>query len=488
MLLGRKVRLYPTKRQYVQFLQYAGAARFAWNESLALCEAYYEQKRAERDAIQAATYNLVILDGASAKEAMKIAKREIRGYKVMLNEAELKAHLRELRSTTHPWLYDVPEAVTKQAVKDLLKAYQKAFKNQRENRIVSKKKNKKTGQTINPYGFPQFKKKYHCNDSFYQRTDNFHTVDRRSLKITGIRRPVRCKYAVHIPEHVVNPRVTLNNGYWYLSYSYEVEDAPEVSFDDIVFEDILGVDLGVKSMAVTSQGEVFDNPNHDENCKKLLNRIRFLQRRVSRKYEKNKDKNGYIIKTKNIIKLERKISKLWKRVSDYRQNARHQFTSAISNTRPKVVVVEDLNTKGMMSNKKMAHSVGQVGFYEIKRQLMYKGRRDGFYVVEAPRFYPSTQTCSCCGEKTGPKGFDGLKVREWKCSNCHAKHDRDCNASRSLVLWLCDSTSGSVCWSISSGSLIPTSSTFGESGDETQFLLEELSIKEKVRSLLSKRT
>jgi hypothetical protein len=86
--------------------------------------------------MQAATYNLEILDGASAKEAAKTAKREIRGYKVMLNEAELKAHLRELRITTHPWLCDVPEAITKQAVKDLLGAYRKAFKNQRENRVV----------------------------------------------------------------------------------------------------------------------------------------------------------------------------------------------------------------------------------------------------------------------------------------------------------------------------------------------------------------
>ena len=488
MFLGCKVRLYPTKRQYVQFSRYAGTARSVWNESLALCKAYHKQKRAERDAIQAAIYNLEILDGTSVKEAAKIAKREIRGYKVMPNEAELKAHLRELRSTTHSWLYDVPEAITKQAIKDLLKAYQRAFKNQRENRIVSKKRNKKTGQIINPYGFPQFKKKHHCNDSFYQRTDAFHTVDRRSLKITGIKKPVRCKYAPHIPEHVVNPRITLDNGHWYLSYSYETGKTSEVLFEDIVFDDIVGIDLGVKSMAVTSQGEVFDNPNHDGNCKKLLNRIRFLQRRLNRKYEKNKDKNGHVIKTRNIIKLERKISKLWKRVSDYRQNARHQFTSAISNTRPKVVVVEDLNTKGMMSNKKMAHAVGQVGFYEIKHQLMYKGQRDGFYVVETPRFYPSTQTCSCCGERTGPRGFDGLKVREWECSHCHAVHDRDVNASRSLVSWLCDDASGSVCWSISSGSLTPMSSTFGESRDETQFLLEELSIKEKVLSLVNERT
>jgi putative transposase len=175
-------------------------------------------------------------------------------------------------------------------------------------------------------------------------------------------------------------------------------------------------------------------------------------------------------------------------VRDYRQNARHQFTSAIVNARPKVVVVEDLNTKGMMSNKKMARSVGQVGFYEIRRELGYKGERNGFYVVKAPRFYPSTQTCSCCGKKTGPRGFDGLKVREWECPNCHVEHDRDVNASRSLVSWLCDDTFSSVCWSVSSGSLIPMSSTFGESGDETQFLLEELSIKEKVLSLVSERT
>jgi putative transposase len=289
----------------------------------------------------------------------------------------------------------------------------------------------------------------------------------------------------------MNPRITLDNGHWYLSYSYEVKDTPTVSFDNIKFDDIIGIDLGVKTMAITSQGEVFDNPNQDETCKKLLNRIRFLQRRLSRKYEankENKDENGHMIKTKNMIKLERKISRLWKRVRDYRKNARHQFTSAIIDTKPKVVIVEDLNTKGMLSNKKLAHAVGQVGFYELQRQLVYKGQRDGFYVVQAPRFYPSSQICSCCGKKTGPRGFDGLKVRSWECSNCHAVHDRDVNAARSLVLWLCDNTSGSVCWNKSSGSLVPTLSTFEESGDETQFLLEELSIKEKVLSLVSERT
>jgi hypothetical protein len=104
------------------------------------------------------------------------------------------------------------------------------IKNEREHRVVSKKKNKKTGKVINPYGFPKFKKKYKTADSFYQRTDSFHTVGRRGIKITGIKRYVRCKYAVHIPEHVVNPRVKWDNGHWYLSYSYEVDDVPEVSF------------------------------------------------------------------------------------------------------------------------------------------------------------------------------------------------------------------------------------------------------------------
>lgn len=483
MLLGRKVRLYPTKRQSIEFARYAGTAHFAWNESLALCQEYYRTRRAERDALYAAIINVELLDGETYASAIKTANLEVRGYKVMLTEKELREHLRELRNTTCPWLWDIPEAVTKQATKDLMKAYRTAFANERKNKVVSKRRNKKTGKIINPYGFPQFKKKFKTAESFYQRTDAFHAVSRRSIKITGVVKPVRCKYAAHIPEHVVNPRVTLDNGYWYLSYSYEAGEPVEKSFDDIVFDDIVGIDLGVKSMAVTSQGDVFENPNYDEICMRLKRRIQILQRRLCRKYEKNKDGHGHITKTQNIIKLERKISKLSKRVRDYRNTARHEFTSKIVNAKPKVVVIEDLNTKGMMSNKRMARSVGQVGFYEIRRQLAYKGQREGIYVVDAPRFYPSTQTCSCCLEKTGPRGFDGLRVREWECPQCHAHHERDLNAARSLALWLIDNASGSVCWSESSGSLTPTSSTFGESGDETQFLLEEMSIKERVLSL-----
>lgn len=406
MQLGTTIRLCPSQEQAQEMWRYAGASRFAWNESLSFCEK--------------------VLD-----ETHK-----------MPSEKDCRHHLVELRETTHSWLNEIPECVTKKAISDLFRAYQKAFKNAKNKTIVSKKKTK-DGKIINKYGFPRYKKRGRCQESFYQRTDAFRMVDRKHVKLTGIKTPVMVKFS-KIPEHVVNPRIKFNCGHWYLSYTYETEPK-QMNFEF----DTLGIDLGVHDMAITSNGDFYDNPNHDKQARRLIKRIKCLQRRLSRKYEANKQGEKFV-KTKNIVKLESKLAKLQRKLANYRQNARHQLTSDIDQSRHKMVVIEDLNTRGMMSNRKISRAVGEIGLFEVRRQLEYKSKLYGFELVIANRYFPSTQMCSSCGEKTGPKGFDGLKVREWTCPVCGEHHNRDINAAKNLA------AAGSVCQRKSSWSVIPT--------------------------------
>lgn len=407
MLLGRRIRLYPTERQARRLSRFAGAARFAWNESLTYHETVYRE---------------------TGKHPSQL---------------DCRHHLVALRETSCPWLRGIPECVTKQAVKDLGKAYRKAFDNYRKDRVVSPKKNKQGG-IVNPYGFPVHKKKNKTTPAFYQRTDGFRVVDKHHIKLTGIPTPIRVKYT-HFPDRIANPRITRNNGRWYLSFCYEAPD-PDVS--DMPETMPLGVDMGLKAMGVVSDGRTFDNPNHAPNIIRLENRIRYLQRRVARKYRKNKQGDKYV-KTRNIIKLEQKISRLQAKLALSRQTHRHEMTSNIVKSRPTTLTVESLNVRGMMSNRKLAKAVGKVGFAEIRNQFDYKCRRYGVTLVEADRYYPSTQICSNCGAKTGPKGYDGLKTRKWTCPVCGAHHDRDGNAAKNLAVYPSQGSSGSVCRSIS---------------------------------------
>uniref|UniRef100_UPI0032D9B0FA RNA-guided endonuclease InsQ/TnpB family protein n=1 Tax=Clostridium perfringens TaxID=1502 RepID=UPI0032D9B0FA len=118
-----------------------------------------------------------------------------------------------------------------------------------------------------------------------------------------------------------------------------------------------------------------------------------LQRQVSRKYEQNKKGKEYV-KTKNIIKFEKQIQQVHRRLANIRNNYLHESTTSIVKTKPYRVVIEDLNIKGMMKNKNLSDSIRKQGFYEFKRQLEYKCKFIGIELVVADRFYPSSKTCS----------------------------------------------------------------------------------------------
>ena len=193
----------------------------------------------------------------------------------------------------------------------------------------------------------------------------------------------------------------------------------------------MGIDLGVKETAIVAFGNekiIFHNINKSKKVQDLIKKKKRLQRSVSRKYEMNKQGNKYI-KTKNIIKEEEKIRKIWHRLNGIRQNYNHQMTAKLVNLLPAQIVVEDLNVAGMMKNKHLAKAIQEQSFYEIIRQIEYKCKFNNIPFYKADRFYPSSKTCSNCGNiKKDLK----LSDRTYVCPECGLVIDRDYNAALNL--------------------------------------------------------
>ena len=190
----------------------------------------------------------------------------------------------------------------------------------------------------------------------------------------------------------------------------------------------IGIDLGIKSLAVCSDGKIYPNINRTETVRKLKKRQRRLQRSISRKYLKNKKGESYC-KTRNIIKSENLLRKIYHRLTGIRQNYRHQITSEIIGRKPSLIVLEDLNVRGMMSNRHLSKAVQEQGFSEFRRQIEYKASWSGIKVVIVDRFYPSSKKCIACGHV---KKNLRLSERVYHCEECGNEIDRDLQAAINL--------------------------------------------------------
>ena len=229
--------------------------------------------------------------------------------------------------------------------------------------------------------------------------------------------PTDCKY--------MNPRFTYDGLYWYVSVGIEVDDNVVLPSNDGI-----GIDLGIKDLAICSDRNTYKNINKTQKVKKLEKRKRRLQRSISRRYEKNKKRGSYC-KTSNIIKREKELLKVTKRLTNIRHNYLHQTTSEIVKRKPSFICMEDLNVSGMMKNKRLSKAVQQQGFYEFRRQIEYKSEWNNISVIIADRFFPSSKLCSCCGNiKKDLK----LSDRIYRCE-CGNIIDRDYQASLNLKMY-----------------------------------------------------
>ena len=219
--------------------------------------------------------------------------------------------------------------------------------------------------------------------------------------------------------------VSFDGKYWYLSYTEDVETQVE---DLPGFTDGLGIDLGIKTLATVSDGTVVPNIKTFRRVRILNKRLKRLQRKVSRKYCINKcNKHN---KTKNILKLERQIKLIYRSLRNIRSNHIRKFVSELVKKQPQYIAIEDLNVKGMMKNKYLAKDIANCSFYSIKQHLIRKATERYIAVRLVDRFYPSSKTCSNCGNYN--KGLK-LSQRVYHCSHCQEKIDRDFNASLNIA-------------------------------------------------------
>ena len=378
MIKSIKVRLNPNNKQITKLFQYSGCARFVYNWAIAKEQENYKQG------------NKFLSDNELRKEFTQLKKLQ-----------------------NYTWLNKISNNVTKQAIKDACNTYKRFFKGQCK--------------------YPKFKSKKHSIPSFYQdnikiRFTNTHvkvegfsmSKKKNKQKLNWIKLcekekiPTNCKY--------VNPRFKYDGLHWYVSVGIEMDDDNTVPSNDGI-----GIDLGIKDLAVCSDGNTYKNINKTQKVKKLEKRKRRLQRSISRRYEKNKKGDSYC-KTSNIIKRQKELLRVIKRLTNIRQNYLHQITSEIIKRKPSFICMEDLNVSGMMKNKHLSKAIQQQCFYEFRRQIKYKSEWNNILLIIADRFFPSSKLCSCCGNiKKDLK----LSDRIYKCE-CGNIIDRDFQASLNL--------------------------------------------------------
>ena len=219
--------------------------------------------------------------------------------------------------------------------------------------------------------------------------------------------------------------ISFDGKYWYLSYTEDVETKVQNLPD---YTDGIGIDLGIKTLAILSNGTIVPNIKTFRRVRILNKRLKRLQRKVSRKYLINKcNKHN---KTKNIIKLERRIKLIHRSLKNIRINHIRKFVSELIKKQPQYIAIEDLNVKGMMRNKHLAKDIANCSFHTIKEHLVKKAKERNIIVRLVDRFYPSSKTCSNCGSyKKNLK----LSQRVYHCNSCQVKIDRDFNASRNIA-------------------------------------------------------
>ena len=380
MIKSIKVMLIPNNKQKTKLFQCCSVGRFAYNWTLGKQQENYKN-----------------------------------GGK-FISDNDLRKEFTQLKKTKeYEWLNQYSNNIPKQAIKDACDSYKKFFKG------YSK--------------FPKFKSKKKSKPSFYvdnikiQFTDTHvklekisNSTKKNKSKLNWIRLaekgriPIDCKYS--------NPRVTFDGINFWISVSIEVEDNIELPINNGV-----GIDLGIKDLAICSDNNTYKNINKTKEVKRLKKKKRRLQRKVSKKYLINKKGVSYY-KTSNIIKLENQLLKLNHRLTNIRHNYLHETTSEIINRKPIFISLEDLNVKGMMKNKHLAKAVQEQSFYDFKRIISYKASWNNIKIIEVPRFYPSSKTCSECGSI---KKDLNLSDREYICLECGCVIDRDYNASVNLM-------------------------------------------------------
>lgn len=357
MIIATKVRIYPNSKQEEKLAKAFGCARWYWNNSLA--------------------------------EIQTIYKETGKG----LGQYALNARLPNLKKEFE-WLSNAHSQVLQSVSLNLSRAFINFF----ERRSA----------------YPNFKSK-HSKQSI-QYPQDVKIVDGRKLYLPKIG---HIKSVLHREIIGKIKTVTISktpSGKYFASILSENElTKPDISFDG----KILGIDVGLTHLAITSDGSKFDNPRHLKKAEKNLKR---KQQKLSRKVKGSNSRN----------KARLIVAKVHEKIANTRKDYLHKVSKRLVEE-SQVIAVEDLHIKGMLKNHNLAKAISDIGWGMLTTMLKYKSERARKGYIEINRWFPSSKSCSCCGNVVKSKSLP-LNVRAWKCDKCGVTHDRDINAAKNIAL------------------------------------------------------
>ncbi len=357
-----KFRIYPNTAQIQQIQRTFGCCRFVWNHYLALRKAIYE-----RDG-KTMNYNACSGDMTQLKKALS-------------------------------WLKEVDATALQSTLRDLDIAYQNFFQ--------------RVKQGGKP-GYPRHKSKRNHRQSYKSKCvgTNIKVLDRSvQLPKLGL---VKCRISKEVKGRILSATVSQNpSGKYFISLcctDVEINPLPSTGA-------VIGLDMGLKAFAITSDGVEYPNHKHlTKNQKKLAK----LQRQLSRKSKDSKRRE----------KARIQVAQLHERVSNQRNDTLHKLSTELVQNYD-LIAIEDLAPSNMVKNHSLARSISDASWGKFRRQLEYKATWYNKRVIAVDRFFPSSQICSACGAQW--PGTKDLSVREWTCPACGAVHDRDVNAAKNIL-------------------------------------------------------